>query len=260
MHNVSFLSYKTWIPALLAGTLFLPGCKRPHYTPRSLDSISPVHTATQTHHRVTLSMSPLSKQEAKQLFDNRGDRLVSKRKPLHPILITIKNESDKQYTFDPQRISLKLTPPHKVARKMYGHTGRHIIAPLVLGSLGATVCFFGAAYLVILGTIQQVAMPALVKAGYTLLGISGLVAVGTPVVSYRQGLHTYELNTQIDQDVWSKTVFKPLTITPGSTTSFLLFVEKRKCPLDWQIVLTDQDGSDIVYQLRVLKGGNTCIR
>ena len=77
--------------------------------------------------------------------------------------------------------------PRNAARRMYGHTSRRIIAPLLLGSLGATICFFGAAYLVILGTIQQVAMPALVKTGYSLLGISGLFAIGAPTISYYHG-------------------------------------------------------------------------
>lgn len=259
MHTRSFISKNIHGLALIAGIFLLPGCRRPHYTPRSLDSIKPVQTACQTQHGITLSISPLTKQEAKQLFDDRGDRLISKRKPAHPVLITIKNESQQNYTFDPQRVNIRLSSPYKAARKMFGHTSRHIIAPLVLGSLGATVCFFGAAYLVILGTIQQVAMPALVKAGYTLLGISGLVAVGTPVISYRQGSHTYELNAKIDKDVQQKTVIKPLTITAGSTASFLLFVEKRKCPFEWEIQLTNQEGTEIVFNLRIQKGGGTCI-
>lgn len=260
MRNLHLIFKGLWGIVLLAGIIILPGCKRPTYTPRSFDTFTPSYKATGTQDGVTLTISPLSKQEAKQLFDNRGDRLLSKRKPLHPVLITIKNESQKTYIFDPKTIELKLGNPHKVARRMYGHTSRRIIAPLIVGSLGATLCFFGAAYLVILGTIQQVAMPALVKAGYSLLGISGLIAVGTPVISYRHGSHSYAVNSTIDQDVRAKTAVKPLTIEPASTASFLLFVEHRRCPCQWDITLSTQDGNSLLFRLCTQKGGISCVK
>lgn len=259
MCNLHFVSKNTWNAALIAGVFLLPGCKRPSYTSRPLDTITPFHNATQTQAGVTLTLSPLTKKESKHLFDSRGDRLLSKRKPLHPVLITIKNESTQTYTFDPQTVEFKLCKPYKVARRMYGHTSRHIIAPLVIGSLGATICFFGAAYLVILGTIQQVAMPVLVKAGYTLLGISGLVAIGTPYISYRHGSHSYALNAKIDHDVRTKTIISPIEITAGTTTSFLLFVEKRHCPWQWDIILTSQEGTTLSYHLCIQKGGTACV-
>lgn len=259
MSTLSVIFNCSWNIALMAMIFLLPGCKRSTYKPRSLEAICPTYKTTQIQNNVSLSISPLTKKESQQLFDNRGNRLLSKRKPLHPVLITIKNESSESYTFDPSSIEFKLSHPHKVARRMYGHTSRHIITPLVLGSLGATICFFGAAYLVILGTIQQVAMPALVKAGYTLLGISGLVAIGTPVISYRQGAQSYALNTKIDDDICSKTIIEPVEIKPGSSSNFLVFIENRNCPLEWDIKLTNQERSMITFHLCVQKGGGTCI-
>lgn len=244
-------------PCLFAGILLLPGCKRPSYTPRSLHTICPTQQASQIQNNVTLSVCPLSKKEAKQLFDARGDRLISKRKPIHPILITIKNESTQVYTFDPKTIDHKLSNPHKVARRMYGHTGRRIIAPLILGSIGATMCFFGAAYLVILGAIKQGSI--LVTAGYSMLGISGIVAVSAPVVSYQHGSHSYVVNNKIDRDIRSKTVAKPIEIGPAQTTSFLLFVEQRHCPSEWHFTLTDTQGNALHYHICVQKGGAPCV-
>lgn len=246
-----------FLPFLVANLLLLPGCKRPCYTPRSLNAITPTQQASQTQQDVTLTVSPLSKTEAKQLFDARGDRLVSKRKPLHPVLITIQNASTKAYTFDPKTIDLKLSNPHKVARRMYGHTSRRIIAPLLLGSLGATMCFFGAAYLVILGAIKQGSI--LVTAGYSMLGISGIIAVGAPVVSYQHGSHSYAVNRTIDRDVRSKTIVKPIEIGPGQTVSFLLFVEQRHCPSEWHITLTDNETNALHYHLSIQKGGKPCV-
>ena len=85
MLNTRYISLLLVVASLLA----LPGCKRSHYTPRPFESVSPTFSGTQTLNNVTVKVAPLSKQDSLKLFDNRGDRLHSKRKPLHPILITI---------------------------------------------------------------------------------------------------------------------------------------------------------------------------
>lgn len=233
--------YHIMWPFLGASLLTLPGCKRPSYTCQNFESFVPKFSGQQSKENVTVKIAPLSKQESQTLFDHRGNRLHSKRKPLRPVMVSIQNESDKTYTFDPKSMEIKHATPRSAARRMYGHTSRRIIAPLLLGSLGASICFFGAAYLVILGTIQQVAMPALVKAGYSLLGISGLIAVTTPATSYYQGYASYTVNKQIDQDIAKKTIHGPLSTAPGESTSFLIFCKNRCVPLKWNIILNEQE-------------------
>ncbi|GMU18837.1 MAG: hypothetical protein AMXMBFR12_00290 [Candidatus Babeliales bacterium] len=232
--------YSIWL-FLGSFLLMLPSCKRPSYMCRNFESLTPAFSGQQTKENVTVKIAPLSKQESQAFFDHRGHRLHSKRKPLRPVMVSIQNESDKTYTFDLKSMEIKLANPRSAARRMYGHTSRRIIAPLLLGSLGASICFFGAAYLVILGTIQQVAMPALVKAGYSLLGISGLIAVTAPATSYYQGSLSYAVNKQIDQDISQKTIHGPLSIAPRNNASFLIFCKNRSVPLKWNVILNEQE-------------------
>lgn len=256
MKNSRLLLKKLWGIVLLAGIIVLPGCKRPHYTPRPFESITPYFSGEQTHAQVTVKVAPLSKQESLNLFDQRGDRLHGKRKPLRPVLVTIHNESEKTYTFNPKTMEIKLGNPRAAARRMYGHTSRRIIAPLLLGSLGATVCFFGAAYLVILGTIQQVAMPALVKAGYSLLGISGLIAVSAPTVSYYHGSQSYTINKKIDHDVAQKAAHCSIEVAPHSSASFLLFCQNRALPMQWTIILNEKETQQpLIFDVQLSKKG-----
>lgn len=243
-------------PFLVASLLVLPGCKRPHYTPKTFEVITPLLSGQQTKDNITVKVAPLSKQESHTLFDQRGMRLHSKRKPLRPVMVTIDNKSEKSYSFDPKSMEIKLGNPRHAARRLYGHTSRRIIAPLLLGSLGATVCFFGAAYLVILGTIQQVAMPALVKTGYSLLGLSGLIAVTAPATSYYHGSHSYEVNKKIDHDIAQKTVHELITIAPNSSSSFLLFCKDRCIPNTWKIILNNQETQQpLLFEVHLSKEG-----
>jgi hypothetical protein len=245
-------------PVLVASLLALPGCKRPQYTPRTFESVTPHFSGQQTRDKVTVKVAPLTKKESQNLFDQRGDRLHAKRKPLRPVLITIANESEKTYTFNPKTMDIKLGNPRAAARRMYGHTSRRIIAPLLLGSLGATICFFGAAYLVILGTIQQVAMPALVKTGYSLLGISGLIAVSAPTVSYYHGSQSYEVNQKIDRDIAQKAAHYTIEVAPRTTASFLIFCQNRAVPKKWNIILNEQATQQpLIFDVYLEKEGAT---
>lgn len=247
-------------PFLIASLLVLPGCKRSLYHPQSFSTLSCSYSGQKTVNNVTVSVAPFSKKDSGQLFDQRGGRLHSKRKPLRPILMTIENQSDNTYIFNPKSLGIKLGNPRHAARRMYGHTSRRIIAPLLLGSLGATICFFGAAYLVILGTIHQVAMPALVKAGYSLLGISGIVAVSSPTISYYQGSHSYVANQKIDRDMNEKAIYQAIKIMPNSSESFLIFCQNRTTPTHWKIILNEQDANqNLIFDVEVQKGGMQCV-
>ncbi len=259
MHNFLKSLLTGLLIPLFVLLLMVPGCKRPQYTPHSFDGLRPQKTITMCQVNVTLSIALLSKQETTRLFDNRGNRLYAKRHQICPLLIAIKNESNCAYRFDPKSLQCKLCRLQKIARRLHSHTTRRILGPLVLGSLGATICFFGAAYLVILGTIQHVAMPALVKAGYAMLGVSGIIALGTPVICYQQGAYSYRINQSIDQDVRSKMVSTSLDIDPGAHISFLIFTEKRSCPTEWNIILTDTATCQpLVFNFCLSKEGALC--
>lgn len=247
--------YSIWL-FLGSFLLMLPGCKRPSYTCQNFESFVPKCYGQQNKENITVKIAPLSKQESQAIFDHRGIRLHSKRKPLLPVMVSIQNESDKTYTFDPKSMEIKLATPRSAARRMYGHTSRRIIAPLLLGSLGASICFFGAAYLVILGTIQQVAMPALVKAGYSLLGISGLIAITTPATSYYQGSLSYSVNKKIDHDIAQKSIHGPIIIAPNNSDSFVIFCKNRFVPCKWNVILHEQETQrPLLFEVHLNKEG-----
>ena len=60
------------------------------------------------------------------------------------------------------------------------------------------------------------------------MGISGGLAVGTPLFSYYQGSQAFQLNNLIYADVMSKSLHAPMAIEPGHSIATLLFVP-RKC-------------------------------
>ena len=162
----------------------LPGCKQPSYAPKSLYETQPNKSLTSNKNGINLSVKQITKKEADQFFDGRGGRLVRKRKAICPIYIQIENNGKGAVILDPAHITLKILNPGVAASRLYSHTARRILTPLVLGTLVATVAFLGAAYLTILGAIG--AIPAAVKAGYASLGLAGFLAIGSPALSYHQ--------------------------------------------------------------------------
>jgi|GEM_PF-6332393 ribosomal protein L21E len=203
----------------------LPGCKQPSYTPKSLYETQPNKSFTAHKNGIHLSVKQATKKEADHFFDGRGGRLLRKRKAIHLIYIQVENKSTGEVILHPAHISLKILNPGVVASRLYSHTARRIVTPLVLGTLGVTVAFLGAAYLTILGAIG--AMPAAIKAGYASLGIAGFIALGSPTLSYYQGTTARSTNQLIDKDLLDKTLTAPLTIKPGTIAQKLIFVSYK---------------------------------
>lgn len=223
--------FKTFLKRILllpiAGTLLLlPGCKQPAYNPKSLQEIRLHNTFLQTKNNVTVHCKLLSKKESHLLFDNRGSRLLNKRKPIYPLYLYIENNSQKNLILKPDNIGLKLINPELVAERLYSHTSRRIIIPLILGTVGAGAIFYGAALISIMGAIG--AFPTLIKTGYAGLGLSGILAAGTPYVCYKQGNDAFNTNIAIYQDVMNKSLHKPMIIEAGKSFVTLLFVP-HKC-------------------------------
>ena len=123
--------------------LLLPGCKTPSYSLKPLQTAPSINTHTQTKDNVTVSVKQLTPDETKNLFDGRASRLLNKRKSIYPIYISIRNDSDHAILLNPAQISLKLATPDMIAQRLYSHTARRIIAPLIIGMLGLGATFLG---------------------------------------------------------------------------------------------------------------------
>ena len=126
-----------------------------------------------------------------------------------------------------------------VASRLYSHTTRRIVTPLLIGIVGTTASFFAAAYITIIGAIAV--MPAVIKAGYATLGISGLFAAGSPVLSYYQGHYAINVNSAIDRDLDDKMLVEPVEIKPGQSLNKLIFIPSKSRNQSFSIDLVDQN-------------------
>jgi hypothetical protein len=242
---------------LITPIIFLPSCKRVPYHPQSLNSIKQDQAFTHTHADISVTVKKLIKSETRALFDGRGSRLSNKRKPIYPLLLTIENQSAHTVILDPHHISLKLVDQSVIANRLYAHTARRIIAPLLLGIVGTTASFFAAAYITIIGAIA--AMPGIVKAGYATLGLSGFFAFGSPVLSYYQGSYATMVNTAIQADLQQKALHAPLYIKPGTSIATLLFVTRRSYHPSFYINLVDQNTQELIrFDIDLIKGVGSC--
>ena len=252
----TFLKRALLLP--ISGTvLLMPGCKRPPYNPKSLQEIRLNNTSLQTQDNVSVHCKLLTKQETHALFDGRGSRLLRKRKPIYPLYLYIENNSAKTLTLDPHNVGLKLIHPELVAQRLYAHTSRRIVVPLILGTVGAGITFLAAAYISIIGAIGS--LPILIKSGYAGLGLSGLLAAGTPYICYQQGNQAIATNTLIYHDVMIKSLHKPMIIEPGASATTLLFVPHRGYHSYFILRLIDVTSSEsLPYDITIEEGEQSC--
>ncbi len=237
--------------------LLLPGCKQPAYHPKSLQEIRLNNASLQTQNNVTVHCKLLNKQETHILFDGRGSRLLNKRKPIYALYLYIENKSQKNLILDPGCIGLKLINPKMVAQRLYSHTSRRIIVPLILGTLCTGTVFLAAAYISILGAIGSI--PALVKGGYAGLGIAGMVAAGTPYICYNQGNQALTTNTSIQRDILQKSLHKPTIIESGTSLNTLLFVPHKCYNSSFKIRLIDASSEQsLPYTIAIEEGERSC--
>jgi hypothetical protein len=134
--------------------------------------------------------------------------------------------------------------PQIVANRLHSHTHRRVIGTLLLGATGATLSFFGAAYLTIIGAIT--ATPTMIKVGYALLATSGVFVIGSPIISYQQGQYWSKYNEQITQDVLEKSLLGPLIINPGQTRTFFLFIHHSCRNIPFSIPFIDRETSKAI--------------
>lgn len=242
----------------LAGILLLmvPACKQEYYTSHSLKQL--VNSAVIPEKKVEVTVRPLTNTETKSLFDGRGNRLLRKHKQIYPVLLSIQNNSDHTYVIDRRNIGLTLASPGQVTARLYSHTARRIIGSIIIGTIGTAATLFGGFYLIILGAIPAAGMPALIKAGYVTLGLSGLIAVGTPTIGYQQGASAYQYNCHLEQDVMDHTLIDPVIIEPHHQFSCLLFVPRRSYCSSFSVTLVDQNGANpLSFDCTLSKGGQS---
>lgn len=237
----------------------LPGCcKRQPYKPSPLIHLErhPTHY-TQAQQGITLSIKNLSKAEAQTYFNERAGRLLRKRKPIYPLIVSVCNQSNKTFILDPKNITTDLVDPCKVASRLYAHTARRIVGTILLGTVGAAFSFLGAAYITIVGVLS--AVPGVIKTGYALLGLSGFFVIGTPFISYQQGKESLTLNYSINEDLFKKTLIQPLIIQPGLTHTFFLFVHHKAYKKVFSISFIDQETmQSVCFDIDLAKGDQVC--
>lgn len=255
--GVMSLNFSSFYSLLaVASILFLtPACQKETYKSQSFNRFT-TSSAQAPEKKVEVSVRPLTQAETKSLFNGRGNRLLRKHKQIYPLFLTIKNYSDHAYIIDPKNINLPLAKPSLIASRLYSHTARRIVATMIIGTVGTAMTLFGGFYLIILGAIPAAGMPALIKAGYVTLGLSGLIAVGTPTVGYQQGASAYTYNCSLEQDVMAHTLVEPLVIDAHHELSCLLFVSRRSYRTRFSITLVDQtQANPLSFDIEVPKGG-----
>jgi hypothetical protein len=248
---------RTLLLPLIGMVLLMPSCKKPAYSPKSLQQICLTNTSLQTKDNVIVHCKLLSKQETHMLFDGRGSRLLHKRKPIYALYLYIENKTHKTFVLGPSCISFKLINPELVAQRLYSHTTRRIVIPLIIGVVGAGATFLAAAYVTLVGVVGS--LPVLIKSGYAGLGISALFAGGTPFVCYNQGNQAIATNALIYHDVMNKSLHKNLFIEPGASVSTLLFVPHRCYNSSFNMRLIDATSEQsLPYDIIIEEGEWPC--
>lgn len=253
--HVPYLVNKHTCLAPLFILFFLSGCKRPTYTPHSFKE-HPINAPTIVNTKnVLLKAKKLTRNETNALFDQRASRLLRKRKALYPLYLFIENRSEKALLFDTHLVDLELTDPRIVASRLYAHTARRIITPLLIGTTGATIAFIGAVYVTIIGAVGSI--PAATKAGTALLGVTGGLLVGSPLFSYYQGTAARKANRAIDKDLLEKSTTGPVILPPMSSRETLLFVKARNYKSSFTLKLIDvESGHALSFDIDLGKGVN----
>lgn len=239
---------------LVALLICLPGCQKTSYMPYCLQHVDNVQNA-QTQNGVRLQVKKLSRAQAQEVFNGKAGCLLRKRKPIYPLLLTLENNSQYAITLDPKNIPIKLVRPEVAAARLHFHTHRRVITSLLLGLSTATVTFFAAAYVTIIGTIS--AVPSLVKTGYAALGLSALFAIGTPFIAYNQGVNAQSVNDAIDQEILSKSLGAPVIIYPNQSIKLLLFAHYSLPKQPFCIKLINENQTAFLFSID-LKEGVAC--
>jgi hypothetical protein len=257
MLTVSFYNYGLFLIGILI--IGMPGCKKPVYNQKNLSQIPVSCEYTHMHNGITLQIKKLSKPEAQALFDGRGNRLLSKRKlkSIYPFYLSVENKSNSTLILDPKNISIPVASYQVIATRLYSHTSRRIVTPLLIGIVGTTASFFAAAYITILGAIA--AMPAVIKAGYATLGISGFFAVGSPVLSYYQGHYALAVNEGIDRDLKNKMLYECVEINLGQSLNKLIFIPCKSYNSFLSIDLVEKTtGQRLSFDIELAEGEQPC--
>lgn len=243
---------------LLLIPIFLPSCG-PRYHPKPLKSIAHEPSYHQQIGQIDLSVAQLNKKEANALFDQRGGRLIRKRKPTHLLLLTITNNGPHSIHLHKNNISVSLTSDHIIASRLHAHLKRRVISTMGIGIIGASITFIAAAYISIIGVIGTsyfAASGCLIKAGYGLLGASGLILLTLPLAGYKQISHAVRINQLIDKDVQSKIFSKELIIEPGQTAQTILAIDHKKFTSEFTMIFKDLVTHEpFLFTVTVLKGG-----
>jgi hypothetical protein len=210
----------------------------PRYQPKSLDYFSYPPSFSACHDDITVSISPLSKKEANAIFDQRGGRLMQKKKSTQLVLFTVSNNRINPLVLSKEHISNTIIPASDLVEKMYAHSTRRVIGTLGLGLLGASTLFLTATYVTIIGVVG--AIPALIKTGYGLLGASGLLFITGPVGSYVQSQNTTNVNKIIHEDASNKLFNGRLQINPNETKKIIIAFDKKLFTPIFTIRFTDE--------------------
>lgn len=223
---------------LLGSLLLLPSCHQSGYKSHSFAKISAVPAYSKSKKGICVSARCLSKAESKLLFDGRGARLWRRKKTIYPIYISIDNCTPNTYELTPGQIGLKLVCPDLVAARLQLHTARRVLSVFALGITGAAVSYCAAAYITLVGIIGG--MPSLIKGGYSMLGLTWLLGVGAPFMSFHQRSYSQASNRSIYADIKDKALYNTRILEPGSCSEFLIFVHYKTPYCRFPMILIDR--------------------
>lgn len=244
---------KNYYVGVVLGVLaFLPGCgKKTRYQSKDLPVLNEYNA--QYHavkNNVTLNVKRLDKQDTKDLFSNRGLKLLKNPEYL-PVQFSIENKSNTNWTIQPESITLPQIPLKQVKKRLRKNTAGTIALIIVCGTLLAGTMGTAAFGMVALAMLTNYTIPLILMETVVAAGTAGIVT--TPLASGIVGAQSKNYNTALNFDLDRVGLFENVTIEPNQKINKIIFAPVQDYSNTFNLSLTNNtdDSTLITYNVEL---------
>lgn len=249
-------------PIFLALPLLLGGCKQiskqlkiPSSRVRKIAHLDATTNDFElTKEEITVrSRTITSAQECTDIFGRNGKDLLTKRKKIYSIQVTIENKTDKKLVLPRENVGLKTASIRRVLKRVGYWTGMRALMTggcLLGGVTMLTWVSLPLLPLIIYGPIV-LASAALCAGAPFFLGLAILIP-SLPIVTMLHSVKSHNANRMISKFVKQTCIVDEVTIEPGQTRSLLFFVRQRSYKRNFFMVFKREDENAILFDVQTV--------
>lgn len=235
------LHARTYI--LLAAVFLFPACG-PQYQKTQLKSLDNARIYQKTQNNITVAAHHMNRTDIQQTFGTRGRKLGYYG--LCPIQLSIKNESNDSFCFDPTLTTIEYANHADVAACLQNRTVGTTTALVGVGLLATGIAFLHTLPFLAWYLVTGVATSFM----YVGLGTTAGLLILTPTVSVYYAQEARVANQAISQDMKEIAATHTRTIPSGQELNVILFTKKENCKKDFSISLINEATQEkIVFNL-----------